>query len=159
MWLSGRSSRSQSRSSDGSVGARHSWEHVDRAQPIVASKTKGVDRTLDLLQHVGAIRGLLVVETEAELVATDMVVPLDRTRGLLAIRTIALTGLVASILVAQSLPLEIGVEDMVEDRGAVSTNRLRVVGRDDVEAVALGDGPSARHPSEVVRSMLREGIE
>lgn len=147
------------RSSDNGVGTRHAWEHVDRAQAVVASKTKGVDCTLDLLQHIGAIRGLLLVETEAELVAADMIVPHDGTRGLLAIGTVALTGLVASILVAQSLPLEIGVEDMVEDRGAVSTNRLWVVRRHDVETVALRDGPSARHPSEVVRLMLREGIE
>lgn len=146
-------SRSCSRSGGSSesrgvvVGANAAGDHVDGHEALVASEAETSDGGLDALEQLAAILGLLLVvrAREIELVAADMVVPHEGTSWGDAAGRVAHAVLVAAVLVADLLVGELNVEDIVEDGSAVSPGGLWVVGRHDVEGVALGEGPLVRH--------------
>ena len=150
----GRSCGSSGGSSGGSsegrgvvVGANAAGDHVDGHKALVAIETETSDGGLDALEQLAAILGLLLVvrTREIELVAADMVVPHQGTSRGDAAGRVAHAVLVAAVLVADLLVGELDVEDIVEDGSAVGPGGLWVVGRHDVEGVALGEGPLMRH--------------
>lgn len=132
------------------VGAIHARDHADSTETDVVAEVEHVDSVLDLLQHSSAVGLLLGVEgaREVEFVAADVVVPHEGTGGLVGLAATAV--LVAAIFVAEVGGVEVGAEDGVENGAAIHPGRDRVVGREDVEAVAVRDGP-------VVAAGLRHG--
>ena len=141
----GNSSGGSSNEQDVGVSTDAAVEHVDGAETIVVVETKLVDRSLDALEELTTgLHLLLAVGKEVELVAADMIVPRDGTSGQAGGR-IAPAVLVAAVLVADLLVGELQAEDMVEDSAAVDPVGLRVVVREDMEGVALLEGPHVRH--------------
>lgn len=120
------------------VGADATRDHVDGHEALVAIEAETGDRSLDALEETAAILDLLlVVRQEVELVAADMVVPHEGASGSDAAGSVAHAVLVAAVLVADLGVGEVHTEDIVEDGAAVGPGGVVVVGRQDVEGVAL----------------------
>lgn len=121
------------------VGANAMVHHVDGHEALVAIEAQVPDGTLDALEKLLAeLRLLLVVGArEAELVAANLIVPGDGTSRRNAGGRVAHAVLVAAVLVADLLVGEVYAKDVVEDGAAVGPGRVLVVGRQDVEDVAL----------------------
>jgi len=140
----GRSSSSGIARCERDIRHGHASDEGYRAECTAAIQPKQNNCRLDVVEDRATVYLLLPVEgtSQPKLVAADDVVPSDRTRWLAAVRSVALPSRVTAVLVADLVGGTGVVADLVEDRNPLSPRRRRVVGREDVQAVALLVGPS-----------------